>query len=254
MPPFYRAALQLAVASLALALAPAFACPAAAERLVVKFRSEGPESLVECAETLLREGRALREASRNDSESLDRLRQAQDWRRLRALCRRPDGRPFEEQSRRLRQRWQRRSKSRQLGDGDVELAHVYTLELGPGVVAARAARELAGDPHVEWAQPDYRVSSDAFTNDPYLHSSGSWGQPYEDLWGLMRIRAPEAWESSQGEGVVVAVVDTGLDPNHPDIADQIWVNPGEDLDGDGIATRADENGLDDDDNGYVDDV
>jgi subtilisin family serine protease len=256
MPPFCRVALHLVVVPLALvlALAPVFARPAAAERLVVKFRSEGPESLADCAETLLRDGRALREASRSDSDSLDRLRQAQDWRRLRALFRRPDGRPFEEQRQRLRQRWQRRSKTRQVGDGDVELAHVYTLELGPGVVAAGAARELAGDPHVEWAQPDYRVSMDAFTNDPYLHSSGSWGQPYEDLWGLLRIRAPEAWESSQGEGVVVAVVDTGLDPNHPDIADRIWVNPGEDLDGDGIASSADENGLDDDGNGYVDDV
>ncbi|RCX07641.1 alpha-tubulin suppressor-like RCC1 family protein, partial [Anaerobacterium chartisolvens] len=54
----------------------------------------------------------------------------------------------------------------------------------------------------------------------------------------------DAWERSEGEGVTVAVIDTGIDVNHEDLADNIWVNAGE-IPG---------NGVDDDGNGYIDDV
>ncbi|MBX9789553.1 MAG: S8 family serine peptidase [Pirellulales bacterium] len=64
-------------------------------------------------------------------------------------------------------------------------------------------------------------------------------------WSINSINAPEAWaQGYTGQGVIVAVVDTGVDLDHPDLVSQIWVNPGE------IAG----NGLDDDHNGYVDDV
>jgi hypothetical protein len=49
------------------------------------------------------------------------------------------------------------------------------------------------------------------------------------------------------------VVDTGIDYTHPDLADAMWVNLGEDANGDGKITAEDENGVDDDGNGYVDD-
>ncbi|MFO0868577.1 MAG: S8 family serine peptidase [Pirellulales bacterium] len=64
-------------------------------------------------------------------------------------------------------------------------------------------------------------------------------------WNLNSINAPEAWAAGyRGAGVVVAVVDTGVDISHPDLSSQIWVNPGE------VAG----NGIDDDRNGYIDDV
>jgi subtilisin family serine protease len=57
------------------------------------------------------------------------------------------------------------------------------------------------------------------------------------------IDASAAWGVSTGAGVVVAVVDSGVEPTHPELDGQLWANPGETL-----------NGLDDDGNGYVDDI
>ncbi len=64
-------------------------------------------------------------------------------------------------------------------------------------------------------------------------------------WGLLRISAPDAWTVTSGSrNVVVAVIDSGIDSSIPQIAESLWVNPGEIPD----------NGLDDDGNGYVDDI
>ncbi|NBW39643.1 hypothetical protein EBR25_01430 [bacterium] len=68
------------------------------------------------------------------------------------------------------------------------------------------------------------------------------------LWGMRTnpgANAENAWaENGDGEGVVVTVIDTGIDYTHPDLVDRMWVNPGE------IAG----NGIDDDGNGVIDDV
>jgi subtilisin family serine protease len=63
-------------------------------------------------------------------------------------------------------------------------------------------------------------------------------------WALEKVRAPAAWYDSKGYAVTVAVVDTGVDLDHPDLVDSLWVNRGEVVG----------NGDDDDNNGYVDDV
>ena len=73
-------------------------------------------------------------------------------------------------------------------------------------------------------------------------------------WGLADIHAPEAWKHHRGSrNVVVAVIDTGCDVHHPELTSNIWFNPGESgIDESGIPKA--HNGIDDDDNGFVDDV
>jgi subtilisin family serine protease len=125
-----------------------------------------------------------------------------------------------------------------------ELVNVYRLQLPAGASLDAVMSDLRDDPHVEYVHPNYRAHLDYAPNDPYFSSSGSWGQPRADQWDIKKTRVPLAWDSARGAGVVVAVVDTGLDLTHPDIAGNVWTNTGE----------VPGNGVDDDSNGYVDDV
>jgi len=97
-------------------------------------------------------------------------------------------------------------------------------------------RRLADEPAVGLVEPDYVYTiSDTRPDDAR----------YADLWGMEKIGMPRVWDSTTGTGgVVVAVFDTGMDLTHPDLAENLWINPGE------IAG----NGLDDDGNFYTDDV
>ena len=107
---------------------------------------------------------------------------------------------------------------------------------------------------VEYAEPDWLLEEFSTPNDPF----------YNQLWGMNKINAPQAWDVQTGNSsVIVGVIDSGVDWTHPDLIDNIWQNMGEDADGDGsifewngsqwIFDPGDENGIDDDGNGYVDD-
>lgn len=126
-----------------------------------------------------------------------------------------------------------------------EISRTYLLDLGTAAPATLQARlaDLRRDPNVEYAELNRIMKAISLPNDPFLSSSGTWGQSYQDLWGHYAVQAPAAWATSTGEGIVVAVIDTGVDASHPDLAGALWTNPKE------IAG----NGLDDDGNGYIDD-
>ena len=111
--------------------------------------------------------------------------------------------------------------------------------------------ELKRNPLVEYAEPNYMTqvantiatvphhsrfpTTSIFPDDPYLSNQ----------WGLPRIEAFAAWDITTGsEKVVIALVDSGVDLDHPELQSKIWTNPGE-IPG---------NGIDDDGNNFVDDV
>ncbi len=96
-------------------------------------------------------------------------------------------------------------------------------------------REYALSPLVARAEFDRARRLAYVPNDPY----------YPGMWNLPHMRVDSAWDTTRGSSSVrIAVIDTGCETSHPDLAGSIWVNPGE------IAG----NGIDDDGDGYVDDV
>ena len=124
---------------------------------------------------------------------------------------------------------------------------LYAVEVDEEADLLRTMSAIKGLPNVEFVERnrEWHIQQDMNSpNDP-LYRSGS-------LWGLDSVRAESAWRETTGsKAVVICVVDTGVDYAHPDLAGNMWKNPGETgLDGDGNDKAR--NGLDDDGNGFVD--
>ena len=126
---------------------------------------------------------------------------------------------------------------------------VHHLKLGKGVTVEEAVAQYRQDPAVDYAEPNYVYQLAGIPNDPLfnqlwgLHNTGQTvrgvtGTPGAD------IQAAEAWDITTGSpNVIIAVIDTGIAYDHPDLAPNMWTNPGEIPD----------DGLDNDGNGFVDD-
>ena len=121
-----------------------------------------------------------------------------------------------------------------------------SVESGDVAATAAALRQIPG---IELAESNAAGAYEAVTPDDPL---------YADQWNLCNpggfratadadVDADEAWSITQGEpGVIIAVIDTGVDATHPDLQGRLWCNPGE------VAAAHD--GVDNDGNGFIDDV
>lgn len=124
---------------------------------------------------------------------------------------------------------------------------VQHIELPSHMSVEEAIEYYRQDPNVEYAEPNYLVHIYATPNDTDFGSL--WGLDNTGQTGGIAdadIDAPEAWDLTTGANtVVIAVIDSGVAYNHPDLAANIWVNNAE------LTGSA---GVDDDGNGYIDDI
>ncbi|MCC6425439.1 MAG: S8 family serine peptidase [Phycisphaerales bacterium] len=119
-----------------------------------------------------------------------------------------------------------------------------------GIPVPEALAAIRGMPGVRYAEPNHFVHLAGIPNDvnfPRLWGMHNTGQTVNGDPGILDadIDAPEAWDLFTGDpNMVIAVLDTGVSYQHPELVSNMWTNPGE------IAG----NGVDDDQNGYIDDV
>jgi subtilisin family serine protease len=115
---------------------------------------------------------------------------------------------------------------------------------GPGFFDAQTLLDLERVNGIDWAQPNYKYYLDDAGGQPL--DPGPDDRLYREgkLWNLKTIGANKAWISTRKTTAIVAIIDSGVDYQHEDLAQNIWKNERE-IPG---------NHIDDDKNGYVDDV
>ncbi len=117
----------------------------------------------------------------------------------------------------------------------LNLNNIFVFSTDKGADIKTIVNELNNNPNVEYAEPVYLSKIESTPNDPLFSS----------LHPLTQIKAPEAWDvQSNSSNVIIGVLDTGVDWDHEDLVNNIWINSGEIAD----------NGIDDDGNGYIDDI
>ena len=127
-----------------------------------------------------------------------------------------------------------RNRNARIGNpSKIEISLYQTFEYNGPINIEKAINLLYSTGMVEYAEPAYVEKIDFVPNDSLIAQ-----QYYLDL-----VKAIDAWDITMGDtSVVIAIVDSGVDLNHPDISDNIWKNPNDPIDG-----------VDNDGNGFIDD-
>ena len=128
-----------------------------------------------------------------------------------------------------------------------EVSKIYLFTFADGINPLSIIKQFNDDPNIEMAEP-YVISEPLYEpNDPYL----------DQQWHLGHTHVLEAWDMVRGDTTrhsIIAIVDNGVNWNHIDLSENIWVNEQEDLNSNGTIDDDDLNGIDDDGNGFIDDV
>lgn len=95
--------------------------------------------------------------------------------------------------------------------GKIGKINVHIVQLPAAASEKAIAALLSKNPHLKFAERDMLVKAGATANDPYFASE----------WHLAKVGIPTVWDSSTGQGVTVAVLDTGVDSTHPELAGQL---------------------------------
>jgi subtilisin family serine protease len=90
-------------------------------------------------------------------------------------------------------------------------SNMHVVELPAGASEADVVQLLRKHPELKYAELDRKVMVSATANDPYMGSE----------WHLSKMGATSAWDTTQGNGVVIAILDSGVDASHPDLAAQM---------------------------------
>ena len=123
--------------------------------------------------------------------------------------------------------------------GDIPQLGLVVVRVKTGARLAEAAADLEDIAGVEWVEPNYTLQLDFVPNDPHYDTVAPTQTPY-----LNRIDAAGAWDLTMGRPeIVIAILDTGVEMSHEDLAGAIWTNLGE-IPG---------NEIDDEGNGFIDD-
>ncbi len=130
-----------------------------------------------------------------------------------------------------------------LGRGDEVLGRIVKVNFSENVDEANFTSMLSSDNDIEYIQRSTNYQLDIVPNDSLISQQ----------WALQKIKAFDAWDITQGvDTVLLGIIDTGIDYDHPDLANKIFVNSGE-IGTDQFGNDKKSNGVDDDGNGFIDD-
>ncbi len=132
------------------------------------------------------------------------------------------------------------NSQKESSEKEIELAKIFTLKFSTPYNPIYLAKEILKNKNIEWAEPHYLYELAFDPNDPVYNDPDTLKVEHLDV-----IKANAAWDISKGsEDVIIAIIDTGVDWLHEDLAANIWVNSDE----------IENNGVDDDGNEFIDDI